>query len=55
LCFSIIGPTTVDGVKSLNVECDTEDDANKWLTYLEVVINHLKKTKIIKTNVIIKK
>jgi hypothetical protein len=46
---------TVDGVLSLNVECNNEDDAKKWFNYLEIVINHFKKNKTIKTAVVIKK
>jgi hypothetical protein len=55
VCFSIIGPTTVDGVKALNVECESEKDVDKWLKYLSVVINYFKKTHTIKGAVIFKK
>jgi hypothetical protein len=55
ICFSIIGPTTVDGVKSLNVQCETEKEVDKWLKYLSVVINYFKKTHTIKGAVIVKK
>jgi hypothetical protein len=55
ICFSIIGPMTLDGVKSLNVECQNEDDANRWFECLEIVINYFKKTKTIKNAVTIKK
>ena len=54
-CFSIIGPTTIDGVKAINVQCETEAEVNKWLNYMEIVINHFKKTKTIKSAVVIKK
>ena len=54
-CFSIIGPTTVDGEKSLNVQCESEKDVDKWLNYLTIVINHFKKTHTIKGSVIVKK
>ena len=55
VCFSIIGPTTVDGVKALNVQCESEKDVDKWLKYLSVVINFFKKTNTIKGTVIFKK
>ena len=55
ICFSIIGPTTVDGPKSLNVQCEDEKEVNKWLNYLSLVINYFKKTHAIKGAVIIKK
>ena len=55
VCFSIIGPTTVDGVKSLNVQCENEKEVDKWLKYLSVVINYFKKTHTIKGAVIVKK
>lgn len=54
-CFSIIGPTTIDGVKSINIECETEQEVDKWINFLETVVIYLRKSKIIKTNVIIKK
>jgi hypothetical protein len=54
-CFSIIGPATIDGVKSLNVECESEQDCDKWISYLETVVTFLRKTKVIKTNVKITK
>ena len=55
LCFSIIGPTTVEGMKSLNVLCETEKEVDKWIKYLEIVLNYFKKTKAIKGAVIVKK
>jgi hypothetical protein len=55
VCFSIIGPTTVEGVKALNVQCESEKDVDKWLKYLSVVINYFKKTNTIKGTVIFKK
>lgn len=55
ICFSIIGPTTVDGVKSLNVQCESEKDVDKWIKYLQIVINYFKKTHAIKGTVIVKK
>ena len=54
-CFSIIGPTTVDGVKSLNVECENEKEVDRWIKYLQIVINYFKKTHAIKGTVIVKK
>ena len=55
ICFSIIGPTTVDGVKSLNILCEDEKEVDKWISYLKIVINYFKKTHTIKGAVIIKK
>lgn len=54
-CFTVIGPTTVDGLKTFNIECENENDAEKWMNSLEAVIVFLRKTKIIKNNVLIKK
>ena len=55
ICFSIIGPTTIDGEKSLNVQCENEKEVDKWLNYLSIVINYFKKTHAIKGSVIVKK
>ena len=55
ICFSIIGPTTVDGVKSLNVQCENEKEVDRWIKYLQIVINYFKKTHAIKGTVIVKK
>ena len=55
ICFSIIGPTTVDGVKSLNVQCENEKEVDRWIKYLQIVINYFKKTHTIKGTVIVKK
>ena len=55
LCFSIIGPTTAEGMKALNVVCESEKDVERWIDYLKIVINYFKKTKGIKGNVLIKK
>ena len=55
ICFSIIGPTTVDGVKAINVQCESEKDVDRWINYMEIVINYFKKTQAIKSTVIIKK
>ncbi|MBR4619254.1 MAG: hypothetical protein IKO49_08120, partial [Bacilli bacterium] len=54
VCFSIIGPTTVDGVKQFNIECESEKEVDKWIKYLQIVINYFKKTHI-KGSVLIKK
>ena len=43
-CFSIIGPTTVDGVQSLNIECENEQDVNEWIKNMQIVVNYYKKT-----------
>ena len=55
ICFSIIGPTTVDGMKSLNIQCESEKEVDRWLKYLQIVINYFKKTHTIKGTVIVKK
>ena len=55
ICFSIIGPTTVDGMKSLNVQCENEKEVDRWLKYLQIVINYFKKTHTIKGTVVVKK
>jgi hypothetical protein len=55
LCFSIIGPRMENGlVKTLNVVCKSEKEVDKWINYMEIVINHFQKKKFI-GNVIIKK
>ena len=54
-CFSIIGPTDVEGTKALNVECENEKDVDRWIKYLSIVMNYFKKTKGIKGNILIKK
>ena len=55
VCFSIIGPTTVEGVKAINVQCENSKDADKWINYIEIVINYFKRTQAIKSTVLIKK
>ena len=55
ICFSIIGPTSLEGMKSLNVECENEKEVDKWIKYISIVINYFKKTKAIKSAVTIKK
>ena len=55
VCFSIIGPTTVDGMKALNVQCENEKEVDRWIKYIQIVINYFKKTHAIKGAVIIKK
>ena len=55
LCFTIIGPTTVDGLKAFNIICETEKEVDKWIEYLQIVINYFKKTHAIKGSVLIKK
>lgn len=44
-CFSIIGPVTIDGIKSFNAECETEDEVNLWVKYLELTDSYLAKHK----------
>ena len=51
-CFSIIGPNTLEGAKSLNIECESRDDANKWVEYIEVVINYFRKNQKIKSLIV---
>ena len=55
ICFSIVGPTTIEGMKSLNVQCENENEVDKWINYLQIVINYFKKNHTIKGTVIIKK
>ena len=54
ICFSIIGPTSIEGTKSLNVECESEKEVDKWIKYIQIVINYFKKTKAIKGAVLVK-
>ena len=44
VCFSIIGDTTVDGVQTFNIECESEKEVDKWIENLKIVINYLKNT-----------
>ena len=55
VCFSIIGPTDVEGTKALNVVCDDEKEVDKWISYIEIVINYFRRNKTIKGAVVIKK
>lgn len=55
LCFSIIGPTSVDGTKIFNVVCDDAKEAEKWVNYIEIIINYFKRNKTIKGTVVVKK
>ena len=55
LCFSIIGPTNVDGTKALNVQCESPKEVERWINYVQIVINYFKKTHAIKGAVVIKK
>ena len=46
-CFSIIGNLNENGVhKSINVVCNSETDVDKWIEYMETVINHFRKKKL---------
>ena len=47
-CFSIIGEMTVNGEKSINIECETAEEASKWIDSLEMVANFIK-NKYLKT------
>lgn len=40
LCFSILG--TPDGSKSINVECESEAEVAKWVSYIDKVVNYVK-------------
>ena len=42
-CFSIIEGASADGVKSLNVECESAEKAEKWVNYLEELVENAKK------------
>ena len=55
VCFSIIGPTSIDGIKAINVQCDSEKDVDKWIKYIEIVVNYFKKTHTIQNDVQFKK
>ena len=47
-CFSIIGPLTEDGTnKAINVICNSEKDADKWIKYMEIVLDYFRKKKLI--------
>ena len=47
-CFSIVGPLVESGQpKSINVVCNSENDVDKWIKYMEIVINYFMKKKLI--------
>ena len=47
-CFSIIGPKTEDGyIKALNVVCRNEKEVNRWIDYMEKVINFFQKKNLL--------
>ena len=50
-CFSIIGFHPTEGQKSINVICEKESDADKWLNYMKIVISYLQENKKIKKNI----
>lgn len=54
-CFTIIGPTTTEGLKSFNIQCEKEKDVDNWINVFDEIIVYMKKIKVIKNNVIIKK
>ena len=54
VCFSIIGPTNVEGTKSLNVQCESEKDVDRWIKYLQIVLNYSKKTKLLKEQLLLR-
>ena len=47
LCFTIIGPKTVEGTKSINAICKTERDVDKWINNIEELIIYFQKQKLI--------
>ena len=55
VCFSIFGPASIDGIKVINVQCDNEKDVDKWIKYIEIVIDYFKKTHAIQNDVQFKK
>lgn len=55
ICFSIIGKTTIDGERVLNAECENEFEIDKWISYLEAMILYLRKSRLIRTNVLVTK
>ena len=55
VCFCIIGPTDVEGTKMLNIVCENESEVDKWISYIEIVINYFRKNKTIKGAVVINK
>ena len=54
LCFTIIGPKTVEGTKSINAICKTERDVDKWISNIEELLAYFQKQKLM-GNVIIDK
>ena len=50
-CFSIIGFHPIEGQKSINVICEKESEADKWINYMKIVINYLQENKRIKKNI----
>ena len=47
-CFSILGNLNENGVpKSINVVCNSEKDVDRWIQYMENVINYFKKKKLV--------
>ena len=46
-CFSIIGPIFDGKPKAINVICNNESEVDKWIKYMEEVINYFKKKKLI--------
>ena len=55
VCFCIFGPASIDGIKVINVQCDSEKDVDKWIKYIEIVIDYFKKTHAIQNDVQFKK
>jgi hypothetical protein len=41
-CFSIMGRAVKDNQKSLNIECDSAEEASKLTNYLDTILNYLK-------------
>ena len=42
-CFTIIGSIINDAQKSMNIECDSSEEANKLINYLEIIFSRIKK------------
>ena len=50
-CFSIIAFDPSEGEYSINVICEKESEADKWLKYIKDIIIYLQENKIIKRNI----
>ena len=50
-CFSIIAFEPSEGEYSINVICEKESEANKWVKYIKDIIIYLQENKIIQRNI----